>query len=323
MEIPFEHVLRYTNENNIPIHEIAASLIATNELAVLIPPVLESLFPGLSIQKIELNLQSSAVAGSREDDYKGKLICDFQESVEGAISRIGERTGVQALQEHSKLISLVIIGLILLGGIWLHSQLFPSEKAIHIEGDYNTIINLTADEAGLPPETVKDAIEKALTERDKAKLGKNAVDITQPAKRERRSTIQGGPDRSVELSRETIDQFPGRGDLVEEAEPSDQVFGLRVDIRRLDKDERHVGWIGQVTIGEYTGRIKLVLVPGIDPEKLKDLSDKGPIIVDGIVFFRKGRNGELRPYVIHVYSVQGLENGSGDLTQAGDKEQEN
>lgn len=322
MEIRFQHVLRYTNKNDIPIHEIAASLIATEELSTLLPPILESLFPGLSVQKVELNLLSSAVAGSRQDDYVGHLLCQFQESVEGVIDQMGKKTGVQVLQDNSKILSYVVIALILFGGLFLYGKIFPGEKATHIEGDYNTIINLTAEEAGISSEAVKAAIEKALTDREKARLGRNAIDITGPAKRERDATIQSGIDQSVELSRETINQFPGKSDLVEEAEPSETMRGIRVNIRRLDKDERHVGWIGEVNIREFTGRVRLVLVPGINPEQLKLLSDKGPIYVDGEVFFRKGRDGDLRPYVIHVYNVQGLEREQSDLTQTGEKKEE-
>jgi hypothetical protein len=317
-------VLRYTNERDIPTYDIAASLIATDEIRKLLPPVLEALFPGLSVESLELNLHTSAAGGSRDDDYRGRLICQFQEDLEAGITRIAEKTGIEALANNKRLLSYLIMAMVLFGSIWAYNQVFGDSSGTHIEGDYNIIVSGVAADAGVSPEQVRRVIEGAFNEREKKRLGRNAIDVVAPAKREEGATITAAPDHSIKLDQNTIREIPASGDFTDDDEPSEVIHNLSIDIRRSDRDERNVGWAGWVKIREFEGRLKMVLVPGINPERLRNLSYEGPITADVEVFYRRrGDSGALKPYVMHVYRVQGIDGGDRDLTQRSQKKEEN
>ena len=57
----------------------------------------------------------------------------------------------------------------------------------------------------------------------------------------------------------------------------------------------------------------MIVLPGIRLDTLKEQSDTGPIKGDVHIFYKRGRDGQWQPYVMHLYRLHS--NGEIGVTQ--------
>jgi hypothetical protein len=311
VQICFAHDVRYMVHRDAAVRAIAHSLIANEDVLTHIPKVLHYLYPGLKIDNIELKLSRVLRMSPLREEFKGSFYAQFQSSIEDVIGATGKVTGLDALEKNKRAISSLIMLLIIFGAAYYWLRDSGQDPPPAITGDYNTIFSVVCGNLGCDRGEIERAIDRALSERDRRALLRDAANFAAPAK--------GGGAVSVdgvgELSSETVLAIPDHEqiDVLEDEEFSQRLEGVEIHVRAMDLDQARRGWAGLITLGEEQRRVRMVIVPGINLENLTAKAHRGPIKADVEVFYRRGRDGEWRPYVMHLYRVYE----EGDLEAAG------
>lgn len=301
MELAFDHNVVFNTRSEVPLADIARSLVATDMIVKRLPAVLENLFPGLRVERIEIDLKK-AEAGSLIEDFVLKIIGDFQKDIEDFLAGKGARPGVEVLERYKILISYIIIILLLVGAEHAISLVKPDEKAIHIEGDRNVVVNVAGDMLQMPPEKVMEAVEGAIKEKERRRLAKEAVDFFAPAKIEPGVAVTSGKD--IVITPDAVKQIPTRTQIedLDDEEFRLTLQNVEVDIRVIDRDQGDKGWKAVIPeLGKR--RIRLTVVPTIDLPDLVAKATKGPVRADVIVDVVRMADGEERPILIHLFAV--------------------
>jgi hypothetical protein len=275
--------------------------MANEDVLNRLPKVLTCLYPGLAIDSVQFTLSRVLQMSPLREEFKGSFYAQFQSSIEDVIGASGKITGINALEKNKRAISSLIMLLIIIGAAYYWLRDPGQEPPPIITGDYNTIISVVCSNLGCDRSEVEGAIDGALSERDRRALLRDAADFAAPAK--------GGGTVSIdgvgELSSESILTIPDHEqiDVLEDEEFSERLESVEIHVRAMDLDQARRGWAGLVTLGEEHRRVRMVIVPGISLEDLMSKAHSGPIKGDVEVFFRRGRDGEWRPYVMHLYRV--------------------
>lgn len=304
MELLAAHNVNFNTRLEVPLPDIARSLIATDLVVKRLPQILEKIFPGLRIDQIQIELQK-AESGSLIEDYILKIICEYQKNIEDFIGEKGNNLGIEIMEEKKNIISHIITALILIGVGYAISYVFPGEHKIHIEGDRNVVINATGKMLLMPPEQLQSIIETTITEKEKPRLAKEAVDFFAPAKLEAGASVTVGKDKEIFISPEAIKEIPSRSQLdeVEDEEYRISLKNTDIDIRVIDRDQGERGWKAIIP-SLSKRRIRLSVVPTIDLNWLATLvATKGVIQADVEVDILRLQNGEERPVLIHLYNI--------------------
>jgi len=308
MELTFDHNVVFNTRSEVPLTDIAKSLVATEMVVKRLPAVLENLFPGLRVERIEIDLRK-AESGSLIEDFVLKIIGDSQKDIEDFIAGKGGRTGVEALERYKTLISYIIIIVLLLGAEYAISLVKPDEKAIHIEGDRNVVVNVAGDMLQISPEKVMEAVEAAAQGKERRRLAKEAVDFFAPAKIEPGVAVTSGKD--IVVSPDAVKEIPTRTQIedLDDEEFRLTLKNVKVDIRVIDRDQGDKGWKAVIPeLGKR--RIRLSVVPTINLPDLVAKATKGPIHADVIVDVVRMADGEERPILIHLFNVHDDDEGA-------------
>ncbi len=170
-----------------------------------------------------------------------------------------------------------------------------------IQGDYNTYINIAAEQLSVTPEQVEQAVESVAKGPRRQTLTRAAIDLMRPAKRGGNSRIV--PRGTPEISSQTVAEFPDDIALadLDEGTEVEHYPEARLEIRALDKDKADRGWAGRLSArGMKTKRVGVKLYPTVDREGLAHVDSAR---VEAMLETKTGPDGEPKPVQIHVLRV--------------------
>jgi hypothetical protein len=179
----------YSNKKLIPIGDVAESLIALEAIFRQSPNILEAIFPNTEISSVEIYI-NELKSDSLWEDIVVKFIFKDQKNLDAFIANLRERVGMDSIMNDGKLLAVIAISIILLGGIYILNQdKSPSttEQKTIIEANNNTIIQIGAGLVDLSAQDFKALIDSAI--KDKKSLTQNAAKFVAPAKRDPSATI--------------------------------------------------------------------------------------------------------------------------------------
>lgn len=286
VEITAPHSIEYTMEEGLTLGEIAESLLAQQVLVDRLPLVLEELFPGLTVDAVRIRLKI-AETGSLKEEFIVSLFLAFQDDVEESIIKAIEgTTGLDILEQHKTVVTLLVILVVLYVARAIYERVIGkrgegAEKLPAIQGDYNTVLNITADRLQVSSESLDDAVAVAAASRDSRGLVSAIRRFFAPAKRGGGSTIKAHGEPVI--SREAVREFPSEAVLEDiENEPvMEPLAGVRLRILALDRQRRRTGWACAFPDGEVDrSRVTMDLYPTVP---LDDLSRAEEILADVIV----------------------------------------
>ena len=122
MEIAFRHVVRYTNNGEIGIADLGRTLIARENIFQVLPFVLGRLFPDSPVDELRCEIVRLIRESPAQEEFAGRLFVNIQSTIEEYIKGAGRVTGLAILEKHSHGLSLLVILLSLLGGVYLWAQ---------------------------------------------------------------------------------------------------------------------------------------------------------------------------------------------------------
>ncbi len=266
MEITTHHQIFYSNRDLIPLKEVAASLLSLEDIIKHSPTVLEQLFPGVMINETHVYLEKLST-GSLYEDIFVKFIFGGQARLDQSISDAREALHMTKLCTKSQILAAIVASLILTAGSFYAGKylLAKPEDVAKIEINNSKIIVYGADLAGVSSEEFKKMISKSLKGKE-AKIGKDALKVVRPAKRDPEAQIIFDDNPVISVSPESIKAMP---DSVpeEDNEEIEDFSNVRLLIRATDLDSLKRGWAAIIpSLGDM--RVRLQLAPTVRPEQL-------------------------------------------------------
>jgi hypothetical protein len=244
MELTAHQEIFYNTRNPVEIKEVVDSLLAMERTLKLIPSILEKIFPGTSVDTIEVYIDA-VVSGSLREKFLYKLLFGSEAELDLFLEKLRKDLGLDKgnSKKAAFIIGLLIAAVVLYGGIQAFEKAFgKSEPANHIEANHNTIINIGAAELGMTSESLRHLLELALINKDQ--VAADAVKIIKPAKNDPDSEVIFNDDVNSKIEKTAIHQFPSKTDPNEEVETS--VFttfhNTEVHVRAIDLDNKSRGW---------------------------------------------------------------------------------
>ncbi len=168
MELIVNQQIYYSNKEHVPLKEVAESLIALDGIYKQSIPVIEGLFPGTTIESVEVFFNELKSDSIYEDIFV-KFIFGTQENLDKFIETARKNLKIEELAKNPKLLSAIVISLILSGGYYSlekDNSTKPKDKIV-INGNNNTIIQLYANDFQKEPSEYKSLIEEAIKDKEK------------------------------------------------------------------------------------------------------------------------------------------------------------
>jgi integrase len=173
--------------------------------------------------------------------------------------------------------------------------------SVHIEGSYNTVVQLVAEHVDMSQEKVERALNEALFN-DRAKVAKAATDFVRPAKfRNSSISVIGAP----EVTRETVAEVPSDAEMAKTSEvESIRLNEVLLSIRGTDRDNHQAGWRALIENDDrFPKRLPLVLSPAIN---LEDLANHVRVEANVVVEVERFFDGNIIPRRIHLVEYRPL-----------------
>lgn len=300
----FRHIVEYPDNHDIPLSDIAATLIAQERLIPLAAEMLEQIYPGLKVQKTKINLEF-ARHGSLTESLFVAIFTVYQKDLDRDVPDFIEHVvGGKIPDEYRTIVTVLVLLLVYYGAKAVGKKIFRSnEGKAAVEPpsatviNYGTMLNFASGQTGADRRVIEDALEHVAGTKQKGSVARAAIDMMRPAKR-------GHPGRIVspgvpDIPPEVVAEFPDTA-LVELDEGTEvETFNNAIlEVRATDRDKDSRGWAGKLHSGSMsTKRLKIQLSPAIDREAL---GTKLQARVDALVESKRLGDDTLKPVRIHV-----------------------
>jgi hypothetical protein len=298
MEITTHHQIFYSNKELIPLKEVASSLLSLENIIKHSPSVLEQLFPGVMIKETQVYIEK-LTAGTLYEDIIVKFIFGGQARMDQAIADAREALHMAKLSTNKQILTAIVASLILSGGLFYAGKylLAKPEEVSKIEINNSNIMVYGADLAGVSSEEFKKMISRSLQGKE-SKVGKDAIKIVRPAKRDPEAEIVFDGNPMISVSPESIKAMP---DFVPEEgdEEIEEFRNVRLQIRAIDLDSFKRGWAAIIP-SLSNRRVKLQLAPTVKPQQLT----AGASVHGNIdVLFMHSEDGERIPKLVFLKEI--------------------
>jgi hypothetical protein len=308
MQRSFHHVVEYTDIGETTVAEIAASLVANEKLIRVLPRIFEELAPGVTVENIRVELER-VERHSLLEDFLVVIYTKYQPQIEAVtVEAVESLTGADVPAEADTLVTVVVLLIVVYFAIKIYKRLFPEKTPVHLEGDYNTYINIVSNKFDVKPEQLEQALEAIFRSGDKRTLNKAVLDFFRPAKRGRRAAVNSPGTEGI--SPGAVEEFPREVDLeMLDDELADPHENVEIEFHQQDRDKSKTGWAVHIP-GLYEKRLRAQVFPTVETEKLWGVLRAR---ADIIVVHKRTDDGERQPVMVHIVNVRGI--GDGDQKQ--------
>lgn len=299
----FVHEVGYPNNKGITLTDIAETLLAHERIVALLPKILESAIDGFTVEKIVVRL-SDAQEGSLFEKFVVEIYSNYQKDIQkNVIEAVTAMTGVTIPDQYQPLVTLLILLVIFYGANWVYRKVNPKKESsgTTINGNYNTILNVTASRLSVTPERLDEIVKEVTKGPMRKAVGKAAQRFFKPAQRNGTGVID--VPGFGQISRDAVEEVPTEASI----DPTDDRdmepwTDVTISLRALDLDRRESGWYGVMKVaGEEHTRLPISLYPTIDPEKLHGATE---FQADIILESRRDESGDWKPRRIHVVNLR-------------------
>lgn len=292
VEIPMS--LYFRTDEPVAIKDVAKSLLAIETLAKRFPRMITDL-TGVDIDRYEISV--SKIESGSLIEALGIMVF---------LSTPEQRQALFDFLENSpmgKPIKYSLMGLLALLLVSESYQLltqFTNSDAPTIQGNHNTLIQITAEQIGATPEEVQLALDNATQGRRK-ELVRAGLGVAAPIENHEDASLHAGEEAtSVSIPAEAIQEVPFNvdfGDYEHAINYSETLLQIRV----LDRDSVDAGWKGMLpnVLGET--RLRIHFDTDVD---MHLVTTQPEVMVDATVTYRNDINrGALMPKHITVTRI--------------------
>lgn len=301
----FPHKIEYEADAR-SVDEVVATLLAQKRLIQESALVLPVAFRGYELGAVEIRVVRVA-EGSLITELIVQIYGQYQTDIQKAvIEGLEKMIGEDIPAELESLVTLLTLAVVYFIARYTYDLVRGKKKdqpaSTHIEGNYNTVINIIGTKIGVSGEAVDAAIKDAIPLTRRRSLIKAVTGFLAPAKKNpgTKITADGYGDIPVEV----IAEYPNDAELAEIDETRNiDVPGALIEIRALDRDKKKSGWAALVLNDpRFPRRLPMDLYPTVDAEELAHHDTvRGNLVVEG----DPRPNGTFRPKRIHLLDFEG------------------
>lgn len=302
MATVFRHHLRYT-AGEYSIDEVISLLRAQKTILNLGVQVLPQLDPGIEIEKVKY-LIDEIHAGTLAFDIIIEVYNQYQKQIEDRlIPPLEEALGMDVPEGLEALITLLAIAAAFVAGRWAYERMRgvrrPDAPPVHIEGDYNQVIQIVASKLNISEDECDSAVRRAVSPDKLKEIVAALARLVGPARR-KKAEIEYADNV---INKDTLDEMPTAFDAKEIENTVEMLHhdSIQVEIRATDLDYRKRGWGGVAMIdGVEARRVPIEVYPTVPTNAL----EAGRVhTVDAILEADRQPDGSLIPKRLHVVRV--------------------
>lgn len=303
MERRFRYDVAYPDNHNIPLSDVAATLLVYERVAPILGRVLEELNSGLVIEKVEFSVREIR-SGSLYEAFFVAIFLAFQNDLEEEVPALIETlTGVPVPDDYNTIVTVLVLIILFAGTKYLFEggRRTKATTPPSIQGNNNLYLNIAAGKLGVSAEEVEKAVSKAIGKRELPKVARAAVDFFRPSKRGPSGRIV--PRGLPEIPKEATAEFPSEATLSQLGEDTvpTPIPEATLEVRATDRDHADRGWGGRlVSPSVVTKRLPLKLYPTVDRDELAAAES---CVVEAVLESKPTESGDLRPIAIHVVRI--------------------
>lgn len=304
MELAFPHRVDY-RDGTASIDEIIENLRAQKRLIEQGTRVLDAAFAGLVIENVKVTVVA-VEAGSLLTELLILMYTSYQEDVQGSV--VGGLEGIFGVDippEYEALATLLTLAVVYFVARYAYDKIRERKQdrppSMHIEGDYNTVINIVADKLSVPVSQIESALHEAVPVSRRRALIRSVTRFLKPREDGRISPVEVRGFGS--LNEQGIAEYPNDSELSEIDDSRNlDIPSATLDIRATDKDRNNSGWAA-IIVGDkrFKKRLPMDLYPTVDATVLARMDRvRGDIVVEG----ERNAQGVFRPKRIHLLNVK-------------------
>jgi len=304
MELAFPHRVEY-QDGTASIDETIENLRAQKRLLEEGVRLLEHALPNMDVEAVHIRVIQVA-AGSLITEFLILVYGAYQKEVEQTIvGGIEEMFGTEIPPEYEALVTLATLAVVYFIARYAYDAVRKGKPdrpaSTHIEGEYNTVINIIADKINVPANTVEAALHDSVPASRRRPLIKSVTKFLRPREDGRVSPVE--VQGVGEVDPQALAEYPSDAELAQIDDSRNiDIPGATLDIRAVDRDRNNTGWAA-VLVGDkrFKRRLPMDLYPTINAEALaKKERVKGDVIIEG----ERSTDGVFRARRIHLISVQ-------------------
>lgn len=299
IEIRVPHKILYQVDKPVPIADVIASLLATEQLMRNVAPLLEECFPGVHVEKIELSVGEISEGSLKEILYTA-LFLSIQKDLEKQVPAAIEYLTGHKVTGYESIVTLIFCVVLFYGADFIYSQVNRGAFSKRIRKHLKDAIKELSGESGISEERISQILEKAYGKSRIRVLAQSAINFFQPSKNANNAPILISDDRKI--ARATVADVPSEAQIEEAEVPQlvQQFENVQIEIHAQDVDRTKSGWAAVVPKVTQK-RLKMELAPPLKPS---DVYLKQHIRGDVMVILQKRSDGSYQPTTVHLMHIR-------------------
>jgi hypothetical protein len=302
-EVFLPHEVIYEVERPVPIADVVASLLGTEQLLREMALLLEDCIPGLTVERIRVSVRHLSQESPFRQAFLVALLLVFQPELEKAVPIIAEQLlGMKVPAHYNTVLTLCFCMLLFYGAEAIYSQVSKKGHSKRLREQFDSIAKELAGESGIAEERIKKILEAKYGKSRLRILAQSAIGFFSPSKHQDNAPIVIGRRR---IDRETVAEVPSDIEIEgsDVREVARQFKDIAIELHAQDVDNVKRGWAG-VAHEISPKRLRIELEPPIKPEQIYR---KSKIRGDVMLVSRKRPDGSFHPAVLHLLDIQSTE----------------
>lgn len=280
INVPFR--VEYLTDEAVPLAEIIEALISAKTLIEEGSYSLPLFIPGLSIEKLEINVKQISQESPLREIFIVALYATSQKSLEESIPLLFENvTGIHVPDEFQNLFTICVMVLIFYGAAAAKDIIAGAISESSARAKLREMVAELSKLTGLPEDVVQRRLDERYKPTSRLKmLASTAIRFVLPS-RKRRAPILVGDQR---IEPRILSDFPDEYELDEanNTEKSEPFSGI-LYIHAQDRDKENSGWAA-VPQGVSEKRLKMRLVDGVTADQLWN---RDKVVGSGVIKYKR------------------------------------
>jgi hypothetical protein len=300
MEIHVPHQITYETRADVPVSEVADSLLGAERLLLEIGPFLEEIIPGLVVDSIRVSVKEIS-QGSLKEVLWAAIFIAFQHDLEKEVPPlINDIFGADIPHRYDTLVTVLFCLLLFYGADQIYQRVTRLSEGRRIKAQLEGLIDEVSRQCHVPKDKIKRTIERRYSKANSLRLlTKATLQIFRPSKSQNNSAMTIGEKQLDPLLIEEIPSDIALTD-VNENESTEQIENVEIKLHAQDIDRTKRGWAAVIP-GISHNRLRMEIYPPIKPQ---DIYTKTLIRGDIVLVSRMANNGDMQPYMFHLVRLR-------------------
>ncbi len=298
MDLLVPHSIEYEVTGPVTIDEIISTLQANADLIQEVGPLLERLVPGLTVERISLQVRQIE-SGSLREVFFAALVVAFQEDLKKEVPPLIEKLfGTHIASEYNALLTISVLVLLFYGADFIYRATTKNLGAMKLKKQHQEMVHELSVTLGVSEKQIRDFFEERYGKPSRIKrLADATAKFFRPSRRQNNAPVKVGGKR---IESDVVAEVPSdvQIEAIEKLQTSELVESVEIELHAKDKDREKSGWAGVIP-SISTKRLRMLLNPPIEPEEVWGRE----VIVGDIMLVKEQKGDVFEPVEFHLTRI--------------------